>query len=69
MTRFRKTVKIEIYEEDLPIIAAFMEHSDIKTDAEAFRYGIKLLGAMADDVKRLRISAAKGESRRLDYIG
>lgn len=70
MTSRKKTTRaIQIYEEDLPILTAFMDHCDDKTEPEAFRFGVKLLGAMADDVKMLReASQREGSKPRLSYI-
>lgn len=60
-TASRRKVKIEIYAEDLPILETFREHSEDKCDAEAFRFGIRLMGIMAEDVKQARAKSNGGD--------
>jgi hypothetical protein len=49
----KKTVKVEIFEADLPILAAFAEHAKTESTAEAWHYAFEVFARLTDRIKEL----------------
>jgi len=49
----RKTVKVDIYEADLPILAAFAERANTENTADAWRFAFEIFNALTERIKEL----------------
>jgi len=49
----KRKVKIEIYETDLPILAAFASHAKTKDLAEAWSYAFEVFNRLTERIKEL----------------
>jgi hypothetical protein len=53
LTNKKKTVKVEIFEADFPILAAFAQHAKTESTAEAWHYAFSLFAHLTDRIKEL----------------
>lgn len=60
----KKTVKVEIFEADLPILAAFAEHAKTTSTAEAWHFAFEIFNALTNRIKELEQASNYVDSKK-----